>query len=92
MSTETSSTDAEGRIRLPEAFANSTVVIDLVNENELRIRKAHAPRDDENCFTEETPIVLSERDRLRFLGALDQGPTPNGALRRLMAGEVKPNG
>jgi hypothetical protein len=40
MALETRSTDAKGRIRLPKAFANATVIIEQVNENELRIRKA----------------------------------------------------
>jgi hypothetical protein len=38
--TETRSTDAKGRICLPRAFANATVIIDQLSETELRIRKA----------------------------------------------------
>ena len=40
MDVETRSTDAKGRISLPKAFANATVIIEQVNENELRIRRA----------------------------------------------------
>ncbi len=40
MALETRSTDAKGRVSLPKAFANATVIIEHVSENELRIRKA----------------------------------------------------
>ena len=37
---ETRSTDAKGRISLPKAFANATVIFDQLSDTELRIRKA----------------------------------------------------
>ena len=92
MALETRSTDAKGRISLPKAFANATVIIEQVNENELRIRKARVIPEDELLFVEEAPIVLSDRDRQQFFQALDHPPKPNGALRRLMAGKAKKRG
>jgi hypothetical protein len=89
---ETTSTDAKGRISLPKAFANATVIIEQVSENELRIRKARVIPADEIRFAEETPIVLSDRDRQRFLQALDQPTRPNSALRRLIAAKAKKRG
>jgi hypothetical protein len=92
MSLETRSTDAKGRVSLPKGFANSTVIIEQVSENELRIRKARVIPEDELPFMEDAPIVLSDQERARFLKALDQPPKPNAALRRLMAGKAKSRG
>ena len=50
MALETRSTDAKGRVSLPKAFANATVIIEQVNENELRIRKARVIPEDELRF------------------------------------------
>ncbi len=86
------STDAKGRVSLPKAFANATVIIEQVNENELRIRKARVVPEDEMRFVEEAPIVLSDEERARFLRALDHPPKPNAALRRLMTGKAKTRG
>ena len=47
MGLETRSTDAKGRVSLPKAFANATVIIEQVSENELRIRKARVIPEDE---------------------------------------------
>jgi hypothetical protein len=88
MALDTRSTDAKGRISLPRAFANATVIIEQISENELRIRKARVIPEDELRFSEETPIVLSDRQRARFLRALDNPPEPNAALVRLMAGRT----
>lgn len=92
MSLETRSTDAKGRVSLPKTFANATVVIEQVSDNELRIRKARVIPEDELRFPEETQIALSDRDRKRFLQALENPPKPNPALRRLMAGKAKKRG
>ena len=92
MSLETRSTDAKGRVSLPKAFANSTVIIEQLNENELRIRRARVIPEDEIPFSEAAPIVLSDRERERFLDALDHPPKPNAALRRLMAGKARKRG
>jgi hypothetical protein len=92
MGLETRSTDAKGRVSLPRAFANATVIIEQVSENELRIRKARVIPEDEIRFSEESPVVLSDQERERFLQALDQPPKPNAALRSLMAGKAKKRG
>jgi hypothetical protein len=88
MSLETRSTDAKGRVSLPKAFANATVIIEQLNENELRIRKARVIPMDEIRFSEDAPLILSDTERERFLQALDHPPKPNAALRRLMAGKA----
>ncbi len=92
MGLETRSTDAKGRVCLPKAFANATVVIEQLSENELRICKARVIPEDEIRFSDEATIVLSDRERERFLQALDHPPKPNAALRHLMAGKAKKRG
>jgi hypothetical protein len=92
MGLETRSTDAKGRVSLPKAFANATVIIEQVNENELRIRKARVIPEDEIRFSEESPVVLSDGERERFLQALEHPPKPNLELRRLMAAKAKKRG
>jgi len=92
MGLETRYTDAKGRVSLPKSFANATVIIEQVNENELRIRKARVISEDEIRFVEEVPMVLSDEQRERFLQVLDHPPKPNAALRRLMAGKVRKRG
>jgi hypothetical protein len=87
MAVQTRSTDAKGRVSLPRAFANATVIIEQLSENELRIRKARVIPEDDLRFSEEAPIVLSDRERARFLRALDNPPRPNAALLRLMDGK-----
>jgi hypothetical protein len=89
MGLETRTTDAKGRICLPKAFANATVIIEQVNENELRIRKARVFPEDEIHFAEEAPTVLTDPERERFLQALDHPPRPNAALRRLLRRKAK---
>lgn len=43
MSQVTQTADAQGRIMLPAAFAETTVVVELVSPSEVRVRKvAHA--------------------------------------------------
>jgi hypothetical protein len=88
----TRSTDAKGRVSLPKSFANATVIIEQVNENELRIRRARVIPDDELPFAENAPIVVSEAERARFLAILDHPPKPNSPLRELMAGKAKKRG
>jgi hypothetical protein len=84
--------DAKGRVSLPKAFANATVVIEQLNDNELRIRKARVIPVNELRFAEESPIVLSTQERQRFVQALDRPPKPNAALRRLMSGKARSRG
>jgi hypothetical protein len=92
MGLETRSTDAKGRVSLPKTFANATVIIEQINEYELRIRKARVIPEDEIRFSEEAPIMLSDAERQRFVHSLDNPPNPNAALRRLMAGKAKKRG
>jgi uncharacterized protein (DUF1778 family) len=88
---ETRSTDAKGRICLPRAFANSTLIIEQVSETELRLRKAVVIPEDEVRFSEETAIVLSDVDRDRFLNLLDNPPRANAALKRAATRHAKRN-
>ena len=92
MKTETRTTDAKGRVTLPRAFANSTVIIEHVSETEIRIRKAPVISEDDIRFREESPLVLSDRDRDRFLELLDNPPKPNAALRKAAARPAKNHG
>jgi hypothetical protein len=85
-------TDAKGRICLPRAFANATVIIEQVSDTEIRIRKARVIPEDEVRFYEETAAPLSDRDRDRFLDLLDNPPKPNAALRRAAARHAKRHG
>ncbi|HEX3150350.1 MAG TPA: DUF1778 domain-containing protein [Gemmataceae bacterium] len=92
MLTETRTIDAKGRITLPKAFAESTVLIEQVSDTEIRIRKARVVPEDEVQFPEEGPIRLSPRDWKRFLDALDNPPAPNAALKKALAGYKKRHG
>jgi len=89
---ETRSTDAKGRISLPKAFANATVIIDQVSDTELRIRKAVVVPEDEMRFLEEKGMQLSDRDRDRFLNLLDNPPAPNAALKHAAKKHAKSHG
>ncbi|MGC8643298.1 MAG: DUF1778 domain-containing protein [Isosphaeraceae bacterium] len=92
MSTLSRTTDAKGRVSLPKAFANATVIIEQVSETELRIRKARVVPEEEIRFREESPTVLSDAERDRFLSLLDQPPKPKAALRRAVQRHGKQNG
>ena len=92
MKTATRTTDTKARVTLPRAFANSTVIIEHVSETELRVRKARVIPEDEIQFREQSPILLSDRDRDRFLELLDNPPKPNAALRKAAARHAKNRG
>jgi hypothetical protein len=92
MRLETRSTDAKGRVSLPKSFANATVIIEQISETELRVRKARVIPEDELRFSEESTIALSDKERDRFMRALDRPPRPNAALRRLMARKAAKRG
>ena len=92
MEVETRSTDSKGRICLPKAFANATVIIDQVSDTEVRIRKAVVIPEDEVRFYEETASPLTDRDRDRFLDLLDNPPAANAALKRAIEKHAKPHG
>ena len=71
---EIRTTDKKGRLCLPRAFANATVIVEQVSDTELRIRKAQVIPEDEVRFLEETIPPLSDRDRDAFLALLDNPP------------------
>ena len=92
MATEIRTTDKKGRLCLPRAFANATVILEQISDTEIRIRKAQVIPEDEVRFLEEQPIVLSDRDRDAFLALLDNPPPPNEALQRAWAKYNKRHG
>jgi hypothetical protein len=85
-------TDKKGRVSLPNAFANATVLIEQVSATELRIRKAQVVPEDEYRFPEQTATPLSDRDRDLFLDMLDNPPPANRAFRRAAARYKKRHG
>jgi hypothetical protein len=82
MPTTLRTTDAKGRLTLPKAFANATVVIEQLSETEIRIRKAKVIPEDELPFAEETRPALSDADRDLVLSLLDNPPRANAKLTR----------
>jgi hypothetical protein len=92
MKTYTRTTDAKSRLTLPKSFANSTIIIEQVSENEILIRRAPVLLADEIPFREETTLVLTNRDRDRFLADLESPPKPNSALRKAATRLAKNHG
>ena len=92
MDMETRSTDSKGRVSLPKAFANATVIIEQLSDTEVRIRKAVVIPEDEVRFYEETAAPLSDRDRDRFLELLDNPPAANVALKNAAKKHAKAHG
>jgi len=92
MATVSRTTDRKGRVSLPQAFANATVLIEQISDTELRIRKAQVVPEDELHFREESPTVLSDRDRDLFLSLLDNPPPANKALKKLAAKHKRRHG
>lgn len=82
MHSETRTTDAKGRLVLPKAFANATVIIEQVSETELRVRRAKVIAEDELAFAEESAVALSDRDRDRFLSLIAKPPAATPALKK----------
>jgi hypothetical protein len=78
-------TDHKGRVRLPKGFARTTVVIEVVSDTELCIRKETSGLGKPVLFREELVDPLSDKDRDLFLTLLDNPPAPNQALRRAAA-------
>ena len=74
--------DAKGRVALP-GFANTTLIIEQVDDTEYRVRKAQVIPEKELRFSEENfPIQVTERDAVRLAQALAKPPLPNKAARR----------
>jgi hypothetical protein len=92
MAIHTRMTDAKGRVSLPRDFANATVIIEHLSETELRIRKARIVPEDELQFREQTPTVLTNEARDRFIQLLDEPPKPNATLRRAVRRHGKTHG
>jgi hypothetical protein len=74
-------TDGKGRLTLPKAFANSTLLLEIRDENEIVIRKAKVVPIAE---TKPQKIKLSEHGWEQFMAALENPPEPNEALKKLM--------
>jgi uncharacterized protein (DUF1778 family) len=81
MQIETRTTDAKARLVLPKSFANATVVVEQLNDTEIRVRRAKVVPEDELPFIEETSRRLSDRDRDRFLRLLAKPPAAKAALK-----------
>lgn len=79
---ETRFIDAKGRVRLPKAFANATVIIEQMSDTEIRIRKAVVIPEEEVIFIETSAKPLSDLDRDQFLDLIDHPPAANAALKR----------
>ena len=78
-------TDRNARVTLPKAFASTTVIVEVISDDEVQIRKAHLICEGELRFREESPTVLSKRDGKRFLALLKKPAGANAALRRAVA-------
>jgi hypothetical protein len=77
---EVRTVDAKCRVLVPKGFANATVMIEVVSENEVRIRKAAVVPADAMPLLEDQLKPLSDRDRDLFLELLDNPPKPTPAL------------
>ncbi len=80
-----STTDAKGRLVLPKGFANATVIVELVSETEIRVRRAKFVAEDELPFAEESATPLTDRERDHFLALLAEPPAPTPALKKAAA-------
>ncbi len=81
MQTETRTTDSKARLVLPRSFANSTVIVEVVSDTEVRVRRAKVVAEDDLPFAEERSTPLSDGDRDRFLEMLANPPAPTPALK-----------
>jgi hypothetical protein len=84
-SQEMQTADAQARVTLPAAFAETRVIIGLLSPSEVRIRKVGEPADELSALPENGITVLSDRDRDRFLELIESPPAANSALRSAMA-------
>ena len=89
MATETRTTDSKGRVTLPKGFADATVIIEQVSENEVIIRKARVIPEDQARHIEDYIPPLSERDWQILMESMDKPPRAIPALRKLMRGSRK---
>lgn len=81
-------TDGKGRMTLPREFANSTLMLEVVSDTEIVIRKAKVVplTGSEQIPPLTTLLPLSDSARDAFLAALD-GPVPDAtpAMKRAIA-------
>ncbi len=74
--------DSKGRVALP-GFANTTLIIERVDDTEYRVRRALVIAEKEMRFHEEDfPLEVTERDAARLAKALANPPLPNKAARQ----------
>ena len=84
MTTQTRTADDRGRVTLPKSFANRTVLIQQINETEVRVCLVSESRSRRTTFIEETSWPLSDAARDQFLKLLDAPPKPNAELKRAL--------
>jgi hypothetical protein len=89
---EVRTVDSKSRLLLPKEFANATVAVERVSENEIRIRKAVVVPADELPLIEDQLKPLSDRDRDLFLNLLDNPPEPTPALLKALKAHGKRHG
>ena len=85
MHTENRTTDSKARLVLPKSFANATVIVHQISENEILVKRAKVVAEDDLPFPEESTTRLSDRDRDRFLKILSKPSAPNAALKKAAA-------
>lgn len=74
--------DSKGRVVLP-GFANATLIIEQIDDDEYRVRKARViPESDLRFHEEDFPLQLTEPAARHVLAALENPPAPNKAARR----------
>ena len=81
MPTNQRTTDSLARLVLPQSFANATVLIKQISEDEIRVRRLNLLASEDLPFTEEIAAPLSDRDRDHFLNLLADPPAPTPRLR-----------
>lgn len=81
---EVRTVDAKSRVLVPKEFANATVTVERVSENEIRIRKVVIIPIDELASLEDRVQPLSDRDRDLFLDLLDNPPEATSALKKAL--------
>lgn len=83
-SQELQTADAQARITLPAAFAETTVIVEVLSPSELRVRKVGEAGDELSAAPENNMTTLSDRDRDRFLELIELPPAANASLRGAM--------
>ena len=83
--TELHEADTKGRITLLKGFANSTLLLELVSDVEIIIRKAKVIplQSGEDPFPKS--ITLSNRDFDAVMATVENPPKPNRQLKKLMS-------